>query len=69
MLESGELCLGVRCVPYTQERYTTADGQLEKREETIYGRKIPLLQLRQELLAQHEPYMRLTSDDDVDNVT
>lgn len=41
MIESGELSLGLPCVSYKLVRYTPKDGQLEKREVTVTGRKFP----------------------------
>ena len=46
-------------------RFTTRDGELEKKELTIVGRKFPLLDIRNDLLHKHENYMRLTSDEEI----
>ena len=51
LIDDGEIYLGRPCVPYNMVRYATKDGELEKRELTIVGRKFPLLQVRQDLLS------------------
>lgn len=45
MVESGELSLGVPCAPYKLVRYTPKQGQLDREEITITGRKFPLLEV------------------------
>ena len=44
-------------------------GQLEKREVTVTGQKFPLTEIRRKLLAKHETYMRLRSDEEVEAMT
>ena len=53
MVEKGDLSLGVPCAPTTLTHYTTKNGQLEVREK---------------LLKKHEDYMRLNTDDEIDNM-
>ena len=69
MVESGELSLGVPCVPYRMMKFTTKDGELEKVELNIIGRKFPLHEIRKQLLARHETYMRLNTDDEIDSMS
>ena len=63
MIESGELTLGEPCYPHTITRYSLKNGQLTQTETTLYGRKISLYQLRQNLLLRQEPYTRLHTEE------
>lgn len=69
MIESGKLSLGLPCVSYKLVRYTPKDGQLEKHEVTVTGRKFPLTEIRRKLLAKHERYMRLQTDEEIEAMT
>ena len=69
LIDDGEISLGRPCVPYNMVQYATKDGELEKRELTIVGRKFPLLQIRQDLLSKHEKYMRLTTNVEIESMT
>ena len=42
MVESAEVSLGVSCVPYKIEKFSTKNGLLEKTEIVVFGRKFPL---------------------------
>lgn len=66
MVQSGEVSLGVSCVPYKMEKFSTKNGKLERTEIAVFGRKFPLLDLRKKFLAEHEPYMRLQTDEQID---
>ena len=66
MVESGEISIGVSCVSYKMEKFSTKNGQLEKTEVTVFGRKFPLLDLRRKFLAEHEAYMRLQTDKEIE---
>ena len=50
MINNGELSLGEPCFPHTLTRYSIKEGQIQHSNISIYGRKIPLLELRQKLL-------------------
>ena len=50
MIESGELTLGEPCYPHTIKKYRVKDGEIQATETVVYGRKIPLLQIRKKLL-------------------
>ena len=63
MIESGEFTLGEPCYPHKLIRYTVHNGELKQTETTVYGRKIPLLELRQKLLEKHLPLMYLHTDE------
>ena len=69
LVETGELSLGNPCVPYKMMRFATKEGQLVREEVTITGRKFPLIEIRQHLLDQHEKYMRLNTDAEIDNMS
>lgn len=69
MVEDGEIDLRVSCVPHQIISYSTKKGKLEKREVTVYGQMFPLVALRQKLLDQHLPYMRLQTDGDIEKLS
>lgn len=47
MVDSGQLSLGIPCAPFTLVHYSTKNGQLEKNEVVVTGRKFPLSELRE----------------------
>lgn len=63
MIENCELTLGEPCYPHKLIRYTVYNGELKQTETTVYGRKIPLLELREKLLEKHLPFMYLHTDE------
>ena len=65
MVESGEVSLGISCVAYKMEKFSTKNGQLEKTEVVVFGRKFPLLDVRKNFLTEHEPYMRLQTGEQI----
>ena len=69
LVETGEISLGRPCVPFNMVRFMTKDGELEKKELTIVGRKFPLLEIRKDLLCKHEKYMRLTTDGEIEGMS
>ena len=66
MVENGELSLGVPCAPFTFTQYSITNGQLDKSHVVVTGRKFPLVELRKKFLANHEGYMRFSTDQKVD---
>ena len=50
LLVSGKLTIGEPCSPYTVIRSIVHDGELLSTQARVYGRKIPLLDLRTILL-------------------
>jgi hypothetical protein len=66
MVQTGEVSLGISCVPYKMEKFSTKNGELEKIEIVVFGRKYPLLDLQKKFLAEHEQYMRLQTDEQID---
>lgn len=65
MIASGELTLGEPCHPQTITKYKVRDGELERTETTVYGRKIPLIEVRKKLLKKHESIMHLHTDEEI----
>ena len=63
LVASGEILLGQPCAPYTLTRCFIKDGKLEQEDVEVYGRKIPLLSLRQKLLISQEKFMRLETNE------
>ena len=63
MIRSERLTLGEPCAPYTLTKYSNVDGQPQKTEMEVYGRKIPLLEIRKRLLKRHEEYMHLHTNE------
>ena len=68
-VESGHVSLGVPCSPFTLIHHTVNNGELEKHTKIITGRKFPLKYIRQKLLSSQEKYMRLSTDDDIQNMS
>ena len=66
MVESGVLSLGIECVPYSVTKVSVNNGNLVKNRVPIYGRKIPLLELRKKLLQRHEKHMRLPTNEELE---
>ena len=64
MITSGELTLGEPCHPQTIAKYKVKNGELERSETTVYGRKIPLTEVREKLLRKHEKVMYLHTDNE-----
>ena len=48
------------------QKFASNNGQLERKEVTVLGRKFPLLELRKKSLADHEPYKQLNTDDEIE---
>jgi hypothetical protein len=69
MISEGQLTLGELCAPYTLKKNVIVNERLTTREEIVYGRKVPLISIRQKLLEKHEPHMRLHTDDELNNMT
>ena len=69
MIRSGELTLGEPCTPYTLTKYRIVGGRVERSECVVYGRKVPLVYIRKKFLQKHEPYMRLHTDVELQNMS
>ena len=71
-IESGEYILGEMIVPQTFKKVTlTKEGTIKTETFTVSGRKIPLLDIRKNMLKEHESMglMRIRSDSDYDLMT
>ena len=70
MVADGKLKVGEPCTPYTMAHFKTSkEGRLYEQSITISGRKFPLLEIRTEMMEQHQQYMHLYSDDDIQAMT
>lgn len=49
-------------------RSRVVDGVVEKKTSVVYGRKIPLTEVRAKLLQKQEKYMHLLSDEVIDSM-
>ena len=66
MIHNGTLSIGEPCAPFDVTRYRAAPGgTVETEVITVYGRKVPLLEIRRQMLTHHEKYMHLLSDADI----
>ena len=69
LIDSGKLNLGEPCAPYSIFQFKWNNGTLEKQESQVFGRKLNLHCLRQKLLNKHEPFMRLNTNDVIEDMT
>ena len=69
MVNDGQLSLCEPCYPQTLVKYHIENGELKHTETTVYGPKIPLLELREKLLKKHEPCMYLYTDNQLLGMT
>ena len=77
LLETGKLSMGEPCspytivksTPYTKVKSSVHDGKLENVTSQVYGRKIPLLEIRERILKKHEKFMYLCSDEQIDSMS
>ena len=66
---SGEHVICDLIVPQEFEKVCLKDGKLVVEKISIEGRKIPLYDIRKSMLQNHKKYMRLTSDEEINNLT
>lgn len=69
LIETGELWLGEPCSPFTLIKSSVVDGVVEHKNSVVYGRKIPLTELRRKLICKQEKFMRLLSDEEIAAMT
>ncbi len=62
MISSGRFTLGDECAPYKVTKFTPSNGRMIARDVLVYGRKVPLEQIRKRLLKKQEQYMRIAND-------
>lgn len=64
LLDTGELYLGEPCCPFPLVKSRVVDGSVQKTTSVVYGRKIPLVEVRKNLLKKQEKFMHLLSDEE-----
>ena len=70
MIACGKLSIGEPCSPYRLTKsFVTTDGDVKTKQVEIVGRKLSLLELRQKLINQHQKYMRLMTDQEINELT
>ena len=69
LIETGQLRLGEPCAPYTLIKSSVVEGVVERTNSIVYGRKIPLTEIRNKLNRKHEKFMHLLGDDEIDVMT
>ena len=69
LIEKGELSLGVPCAPFQLTHFFVTDGDVHKEQQVVIGCKFPLKEIRQKLLKKQERYMRLKSDQEINEMT
>lgn len=69
LIETGELTLGEPCTPFPIVKSKVVDGVVEKKTSLVYGRKIPLIEVRKKLIQRQEKFMRLLSDDEINSLS
>ena len=70
MIACGKLSIGEPCSPYRLTKsFVRTDGDVKTKQVEIVGRKLLLLELRQKLLNQHQKYMRLMTDQEINELT
>ena len=57
LIDSGRVCMGEPCSPYTVTKSSVNNGKLESKMYVVYGRKIPLLEFRKRILKKHEHFL------------
>ena len=68
-IDSGQLNIGEPCAPYSIFTYKWMNSELVKEEKIVYGRKLSLDYLRKKLLNKHESYMRLKTDEEIEQMS
>lgn len=61
--------MGEPCTPFTLVKNKVVDGVVEKKTSLVYGRKIPLVDIRIKLLQKQEKFMRLLSEEEIDSMS
>ena len=65
----GTYQVGNLIVPQVFEKVTIRDGRIVYEKVKIVGGKIPLLEIRKELLDKNNKYMRLRTNDELDHLS
>ena len=70
MLRTGKLSLGEPCSPYAiHKTVVTGEGEIKTELVQIVGRKLSMLDIQKKLLHKQNKYMRLLTDEEIENVT
>ena len=70
MIETGVIKLGEPVAPYTLQRFKVSNaGELTTCNIVIEGRKIPLIDIRDNMLKEQEQYMHLFTDSGIASMT
>ena len=64
LIKDGKFHMGELIVPQTFEKTIMKNGKIQKEIVEIKGRKIPLKDIRSDMIKQHERYMRNRTDED-----
>ena len=69
-ITSGELYVGKNIAPKSWKRNKISkSGKLEETEITVYGRKIPLQNIRIQMNKDQDQFLKIRSDEDYNNLT
>lgn len=70
LIDTGVLNLGELCSPYAVGKTSVgSDGTVVTVSSDVRGRKITLLDIRKSLLKKHEPFMRLKTDQELEELS
>ena len=68
-IKHGSYLIGNLIVPQSFERVILRDNTIIVDEVVVHGRKIPMTEIRKKMFKDHNPYMRLRSDEDFEKLT
>ena len=68
-IKHGSYLIGNLIVPQSFERVILRDNTIIVDEVVVHGRKIPMTEIRKKIFKDHNPYMRLRSDEDFEILT
>ena len=68
-IQNGTYTAGEKIVPREYEKLILKDGKLEIKTFVVEGRKIPLQEIRQRTLNEHNEFLRVHSDNYYDNLS
>ena len=63
-IKDGSYLIGNLIVPQSFERVILRDNTIIVDEVVVHSRKIPMTEIRKKMFKDHNPYMRLRSDED-----
>ena len=69
LIADGTLDIGHPCAPSTVRTFRLVDGKIEEVSSEVYGRKLNMLKVRQEILLSQEKLMKLHTDKEIDAMT